>query len=52
MRYRDVYMPWGYAGAALLTYQAAFGITLRWFERRPHIRLYLGPLKLYAGLEA
>lgn len=32
----------------VLPYQVALGFTLRWFEGRPHIRLYLGPLKFHA----
>lgn len=28
-------------------YQLAFGFTFRWFEHRPHFRLYLGPVKIH-----
>lgn len=38
-----------YLGADFYPYQITAGISLRWFEKRPHIRLYLGPFKVYAG---
>lgn len=42
----------GYVGLDLYPYQITLGVSLRWFERRPHVRLYVGPLKLYGGLSA
>jgi hypothetical protein len=39
----------GYYGAALHTYQFTLGVTLRWYDGQPHVRLYVGPLKVYAG---
>lgn len=30
-------------------YQISLGITLRWFEQSPHLRLYVGPFKLAIG---
>ena len=41
-----------YIGADLLLYQLTIGLSLRWFERRPHFRLYVGPIKFYGGLTA
>lgn len=31
----------------VLPYQLAFGVTIRLFEGRLHLRVYLGPLKLH-----
>lgn len=39
-----------YAGVDLMPYQLAAGLSLRWFEGRPHLRVYAGPIKLYGGL--
>lgn len=41
-----------YVGAALHTYQLAFGLTLRWYSGQPHARIYIGPIKFYCGLFA
>lgn len=38
-----------YVGADFYPYQVTAGISLRWFERRPRVRIYLGPFKVYAG---
>lgn len=38
------------AGVDLLPYQMALGISVRWFDGGPHLRLYIGPLKLYASV--
>jgi hypothetical protein len=40
----------GYLGAVLHTYQLTLGLSLRWYAGQPHVRLYVGPLKVYAGL--
>ena len=38
-----------YAVLLFFPYQAAFGLTLRWYGGRPHLRLYLGPIKAGIG---
>jgi hypothetical protein len=47
---RATYARRWYAGADLMPYQLAAGLSLRWFEGRPHLRVYVGPIKLYGGL--
>jgi hypothetical protein len=48
----SLYGAQGYVGLTFYPYQLTLGLSLRWFERRPHFRLYVGPLKLYGGLSA
>lgn len=38
-----------YVGFDVYPYQFCMGFSLRWFDQRPHVRIYLGPLKFYAG---
>ena len=33
-----------------LPYQVAVGISLRWFEGGPHLRIYIGPLKIAGAI--
>ena len=35
-------------GITVFPYQLAVGLSLRWWERGPALRLYLGPLKAWA----
>lgn len=42
----------GYVGVALHTYQVTLGVTFRWYLGQPHFRLYVGPVKVYAGIFA
>lgn len=51
MRARQAIHTWpgGYVGIDWYPYQLAFGVSVRWLERRPHLRLYLGPIKIYTG---
>lgn len=37
-------------GIDILPYQLALGLSLRWLEGGPHLRVYLGPFKLRASL--
>lgn len=51
IRARQAMHTWrhGYIGIDVYPYQFAVGASVRWHERRPHIRLYLGLIKIYAG---
>jgi hypothetical protein len=33
-----------------LPYQVALGVSLRWFEGGPHLRIYIGPLKIIGAV--
>jgi len=39
----------GYVGLDILPYQIAMGFTIRWFEKRLHLRFYIGPFRLWLG---
>ena len=38
-----------YFGVDVHLYEVSVGVSLRWFEGAEHVRLYLGPVKVYAG---
>lgn len=51
MKARDLmsyYGRWSGFGLVLIPYQLALGFTVRWFDGKPHFRLYLGPLKWWS----
>lgn len=41
--------PHWYLWVDFFPYQLAVGVSLRWFEAAPHLRLYAGPFRLAAG---